>query len=461
VQFVARDRCDELISSDELDKLYQRLKEVYPGFVDLGLIDRQGIQLSYAGPYDLEGYDYSQQQWFIEALEKDTYISNVFLGYRQVPHFVVAVQIRNGENDVPLMLRATIDAETLHNFISRINTKADDDIFIIDDEGILQTSSAYFGKTLEKFTRLSSMTEDELTSSLTAGDKKILQVSVKLQNTPWTLVITKKGYVHGEEWSSFRKKLLAIILFSSVVSLLVIFYLVRTLTNHIKNADIKRQILLAEAEHSSKLASIGRLAAGVAHEINNPLAIIDQKAGLIQDLLEVSDDFQHKNKLIESVSGILNAVLRCKVITHRLLGFARKMDVMLEDIDINELLREVLSFLENIINNAIDAVGRDGIISISTDMHDSNFIRVSIKDNGPGIAPEAIQHIFDPFYTTKETGKGTGLGLSITYGLAKQLGGQIKVSSTLGKGATFDVILPIQPIQQEEEKNGDNQNADR
>jgi len=318
-----------------------------------------------------------------------------------------------------------------------------------------------------------------------SDNEHVLQGSVKLKTTPWTLVIIKKGYVHGKTWSSFRTKLFITFFVSSILSLMVIFYLVNFLTNHIMSSDRKRQALLAEAEHSSKLASIGRLAAGVAHEINNPLAIIDQKAGLIQDLLKITDEFTHKAKLTASVDGIINSVHRCKVITHRLLGFARKMDASLEDIDINELLREVLSFLEreamynnihldlsldqdlakihsdrgqlqqiflNIINNAIDAVGRDGTILISTGMRGPQRVEIEISDNGPGIPPEAIQHIFDPFFTTKETGKGTGLGLSITYGLVKQLGGHINVSSSVNKGATFTVSLPFHPVKNEAEK---------
>lgn len=483
IQFVAReDRYKELLDPNEVTSLSNRLKKIYTGFVDLGVIDSNGIQRSYAGPYDLQGYDYSGQEWFDEAKRQEVYISNVFLGFRKVPHFVVAVnRTIPGTND-HWILRATIDAETLQQFISRINTKAEDDIFIINDAGILQTSSAFFGRVLDRFSLNPEKIGSKPVRNFASDTNNVLQASVKLKNSPWTLVIIKKGYIHGKAWSSFRTKLFITFFLSSILSLLVIFYLVNFLTNHIMSSDRKRQALLAEAEHSSKLASIGRLAAGVAHEINNPLAIIDQKAGLIQDLLEITDDFTHKTKLMESINGVINGVHRCKVITHRLLGFARKMDVSYEDININELLREVLSFLErealynniqlnlsldeelarihsdrgqlqqiflNIINNAIDAVGRDGTILIATGMHGPDAVEIEICDNGPGIPPEAIQHIFDPFFTTKETGKGTGLGLSITYGLVKQLGGQIKVNSSIGKGATFLVRLPVRPVNNE------------
>ncbi|MCK5194805.1 MAG: two-component sensor histidine kinase, partial [Desulfobulbaceae bacterium] len=229
-------------------------------------------------------------------------------------------------------------------------------------------------------------------------------------------------------------------------------------------------------EHSNKLASIGRLATGVAHEVNNPLAVIQQNAGLIQDLLELEEKSQYSDTLNKSLKAVQNAVDRCKVITHRLLGFARRMDVSLEDIDMNLLLQEVLGFLEkeaiysyikvetalneniphihsdrgqlqqvflNIINNAIDAIGKDGLIFIRSGMYDENYIELEICDSGCGIEEDSIEHIFEPFYTTKEVGKGTGLGLSITYGLVKQLGGTIKVNSIIDRGSIFTVILPI------------------
>ncbi len=145
------------------------------------------------------------------------------------------------------------------------------------------------------------------------------------------------------------------------------------------------------------MASTGRLAAGVAHKINNPLAIINQKSGLIGDFLEITPSFEYKEKIVKSLVVINDSVLRCKNITHRLLGFARRMDAVIEEIDLNRLINDVILFLENeslhnrikirttlesglspiqsdrtqlqqiflnIINNAIDAIVHDGVIEI-------------------------------------------------------------------------------------------------
>ncbi|MDD3813671.1 MAG: ATP-binding protein [Desulfocapsaceae bacterium] len=501
VNFVAHeDRYQELLDQNNLQILFDRLHKQYPGFVDLGVIDSKGIQQAYVGPYNLQGKDYSHQDWFAEVVAKKVFISNVVMGFRQAPHFAIKVTKKIPGTNEHWVLRATINAETLYHFIETINTQASDDIFIVSRDGILQTPSLFYGHILDSFqlseqsttkgqinrqlyddiidpTQLSEQltTKGQIREVVDSSGKHILQASVLLKNTPWILILTKEGYIHGSHWSSFRQKLFFIFAGCSIVGLLITIQLSKILTERIRESDEKRHALLTEAEHTHKLASIGRLAAGVAHEINNPLAIIDQKAGLIQDILEFGGDFENKDKVTASLLGIHNGVNRCKVITHRLLGFARRMDFCEEKVHINEVLKEVLSFLEkeamynhikfnlnlqedipviysdqgqlqqiflNIINNALDAIGHDGQVTITSQVEDDSVL-IGIQDNGPGIPEKTLQHIFEPFFTTKETGKGTGLGLSITYGLVKKLGGTIRVTSTVGEGAFFEVRFPL------------------
>jgi two-component system NtrC family sensor kinase len=237
-------------------------------------------------------------------------------------------------------------------------------------------------------------------------------------------------------------------------------------------------------EHTNKLASIGRLAAGVAHEINNPMAIINEKTGLMEDFLATMPNFEKRDRFLQLTSSIKQSVDRCRSITHRLLGFARRMDVEIEAIDLNEVIKEVYGFLEkeafhrnidvqlkltdalqdiladhgqlqqvflNILNNSFSAVENGGRIEITTWDYDNDFIAASVQDNGVGMSQETRQHIFDPFFSTHRQGYGTGLGLSITYGIMEKLGGRIEVESEEGKGATFILYLPKKTTKEPEE----------
>jgi two-component system, NtrC family, sensor kinase len=465
LNFVARgDRYEELLTQDAIEDLFVRLQIHCPCFVDLGVIDSTGMQRTYVGPYNLLGKNYHEQEWFHHTLTSEVYISNVFLGYREIPHFVMAVSNQIADSDAQWVLRVTINAETLQQFISEINTKAADDIFIVGENDVLQTTTVNYGNVLESY------------SAPDKTDDSILQAFAPLENTTWKLVLIKKGYIHGDDWASFQQRLLIIFVSFSAICLYVSFVIVAVLIGHLRSSDKRNRQILSKAEHTNKLASIGRLATGVAHEVNNPLAVIQQNAGLIQDLLEMVEKTKYSDTVDKSLLAVQNAVNRCKVITHRLLGFARRMDVSLEDIDVNDVLKEVLGFLDkeamynyikietrfledlplihsdrgqlqqvflNITNNAIDAIGKDGTILICSGMNGANHIEVEICDSGSGIDSDVVEHIFEPFYTTKEVGKGTGLGLSITYGLVKQLGGQLKVDSIPDTGTIFTVILPI------------------
>lgn len=223
---------------------------------------------------------------------------------------------------------------------------------------------------------------------------------------------------------------------------------------------------------SEKLASIGKLAAGVAHEINNPLTGILTNASLLLDDLNDGDSKK------DDVQVIVNETIRCREIVKRLLDFARQTKPQKSLTNINSLIDNIVLLVRNqtsfrnvniervlsdeipeimadkdqvqqvfinFILNASDAMPNGGEIKISTRMiENGEYIEVRFADTGLGISEENKHKIFDPFFTTKES--GTGLGLSISYGIIEQHGGTINVESEIGKGTTFVVLLPIKPI---------------
>lgn len=475
---------EDLADEKNLKRIFHILKQETGGFIDLGLIDSTGKLVAYAGPYDLIGKDYSKQRSFQEVKVRDVYISDVFMGYRKFPHIAIAVKHLT-DTGLAWILRATIDTEKFDNLIASMGLAQESDAFLINREGIFQTNSKFYGKVLEKSplpvpcgTHRTSISE-----LVDPNGREILMACAHLDHPSYTLVVVKPSSVFLQPWYTLKSEILLIFGFSVGLILIVVFSVTFILVKKIKEADEKREKALRELEHTQKLSSIGRLAAGVAHEVNNPLAIINEKAGLMKDLVEYTESFPQKEKFIGLTDSIIQSVKRCSTITHRLLGFARRIEVQFEKLDMNELMKEVLGFLErealyrkikvdlqladnlpeissdkgqlqqvflNIITNAFAVVEDGGYISIRTWEKDKESLCVSVHDNGHGMSQKVLKHIFEPFFTTKK-GYGTGLGLSITYGIVKKLGGDIKVDSEEGKGTTFIISLPKKPDTEIEE----------
>ncbi len=470
---------EQLSDQQFLTEIFGRFKKEFGGLVDFGIIDSSGIQRSYTGPYRLGGKDYSEQEWFQEVIIRSYYVSDAFTGYRRMPHFAIAIKKEVPEKNTFWILRATINIDTLQKYVNTVNLRPNDDIFIVNQEGILQTPSKFHGDVMDKYTAHMAIPREELLiQELPKGgdDCKICGFAM-IKHSPWILVTVIRSTPYAKIPSIFRNELFFITVGSILLGIIFTIVMANTVVNRIKLSDLDREQAVAQSEHASKMASIGRLAAGVAHEINNPLAIINEKAGLMKDILEASGNTSdNKEKFLSLISGILESVNRCRTITHRLLGFSRRMEISQDAIDINEAIQEIIGFLEkeihyrnihlelnlqknlpkiitdkgqvqqvflNIINNAVDAVKENGNINVSTYAKDDQFVRVVIKDDGSGIPKENLKHIFEPFYTTKEKGKGTGLGLSISYGIMQKLGGAILVESEINTGTTFIIEVPI------------------
>lgn len=472
----------ELEDKQNIKKILISLKKECCGFVDIGLINAEGDLISYAGPYALLGKNYSKQISFQETQIKGQYISNVFLGHRKYPHIVIAVQHLK-DNGQTWVLKATIDTDFFDNLISSMGLARQTDAFLINKDGILQTNSLYYGNTLQKCSIKAPINSFKSSSieMTDSNNREIIIVSSPFSIADYILVIVQPHSVAMESWYALKTEMIIIFFISLAIILFAILRMTDVLVKRIKTSDENRENVLAELQHAQKLSSIGRLAAGVAHEINNPLAIINQKAGLMDDLIDLSQNFDKKIKFMELTGAILKSVERCRKITHRLLGFSKRIDVKIEPIHVNNIIKEVLEFLEkdilyrridvrmnmldslriiqsdhgqieqillNLLTNAFAAVEDFGKVEIETANKRQNGIRITIRDNGCGIPKNIIKNIFDPFFSTKKE-KGTGLGLSITYGIIKKLGGNISVESTPGEGSVFTVDLPDKPDEME------------
>lgn len=484
LDFIARDNdLAALNNTARLNSILMNLREGFGKFTDLGVIDSSGRQTNYVGPYSLLHKDYSDQDWYMQAVKSGAYISDVFLGFRKVPHMVIAVRRDLTEGSF-FVLRATLDIAMFENVLSSLELDRLGDAFIINHQGVLQTSSRENGNVLEKVSlpvpAYSSKTE--VVEGKDSNGRDIVIGYRYIDKTPFILMIVKKKRALVESWQKTRLELIGFLTGSIILIMTVIVGIATYLVNRMYLADEKRIMILHEMEYSNKMASIGRLAAGVAHEINNPLAIINEKAGLIKDLFTFKDVYAEDPKLIGIVDSIISSVERCGKITRRLLRFARHMNVSLQSINLEEVINEVLDFLNkeaeyrsivvsvkvqkdipdfesdrgklqqiflNIINNAFAAMSDGGHLDIVAEQKDRNSVLITITDDGCGIPEPDLMHIFEPFFSTKTGQGGTGLGLSITYSLVQEIGGGVRVQSEVGKGTTFSITLPLKNIKAE------------
>jgi len=468
-----------------LQQLLFRLQQEYGSvFVDLGLVNEDGLLITYAGPFKLEEAKYSEAEWFKKAIKKHYFISDVFLGLRGLPHFIITVKQYYEKKQY--ILRATIDFVAFNNLVENVRIGETGFAFILNRKGEFQTNlplniipdkglyMAFIKKAEQERTRKGV----QIVENHNGFGKKRIYVADFLKNGEWLLVFQQDT---AEVFAELHRAVyiaVFIILIGGLGIIIMAFFQSRRMVGRIAEADKEKEMMNQQVIETGKLASIGELASGIAHEINNPVAIMVEEAGWIQDLLE-EEEFQKSDNLNEfemATKQIQAQGQRCKEITHKLLSFARKTDARVSDVQINDMVNELVELSSqrakygnatiktnlqkdlplikisesemqqvffNLINNAIDAINRkDGIIDISTQLQDNNII-ITVADNGSGIPRDNLARIFDPFFTTKPVGKGTGLGLSICYGIIKKLGGEIDVKSVLDMGTVFTIRIPV------------------
>ena len=441
---------------------------------DIGVIGADGAHLAYQGPFaaELAGRNYREARWFGETMRQGRYVSDVFTGFRAVPHMVVAV----ADPAKRWILRATVDLGFLNGLLATANVGPDGDAFIVNRHGELQTASR-LGRPrvgaadLERYIVLA----DGGGEAIREGG--MLHCATYLNGGQWLLVLETNVDSSLAPYEEARRLDSALIVIASGAIFLVAVLLTHSMVDRLAQAERERNLLASQVAEVEKMALIGRLGASVAHEINNPLQLISDQAGLIDDLMADEQPEQVKNlaDYRRAVTKIRTQIGRASTITRRLLGFSRGADGTAADVDVNHVVDETVSLFEhearrhriviervlqpdlppvhcdpaqfqqvilNVLHNAIDAIGDDGRIDI-TSRRQGGQVVVDFADSGPGLSIEVLEHLYDPFYTTKPKGKGTGLGLYISQDIMTRLGGEMTAGNGPGGGAVFSLLLPI------------------
>ncbi len=455
-------------------------------FTDLGMVNEKGIQFAYEGPFKFENADYSSADWYIKAIDKPFFISDVFAGLRGHPHFIIAVKVKSNGSDY--ILRSTINFGAFNSLVENIHLGKTGLAFLVNSKGEMQTQT----KVGLKDSLITSMVDRSsyknnktiFTKKQDTSGNKFLCVTSMLKNIDWIMVFRQDIKDAFHDLWKIQILTLVIFILCCVAILAVAFFLPRNIVKLISKSDKKTEVMNKQVVESGKLATIGELAAGIAHEINNPVAIMVEEAGWIEDLLEEEDlkECENLNEFTRALRQINTQGKRCKEITHKLLSFARKTDSTVNDVQINDAIKEIVSLsaqmakynkviietsldedipyirispselqqvILNFFNNAIDAMEKTGgAIKVETKVSklEKNHVVILIEDNGPGIPKDNLDRIFDPFFTTKAVGKGTGLGLSICYGIIQKMGGKIDVHSQVGVGTKFRIWIPFQDV---------------
>lgn len=493
IQLLAATEGEDMLDPARFSAALKNLQSVYgDSIVDMGLVDSEGRQQVYAGPLGLERADYAPAHWFREMRDSaaPVYVSHVFLGLRQSPHFIVAVRCTlRGQ---PWILRATVDFARFAKVVEELRVGRAGKVCIINRQGEYQTpppnGQENNGHVLaERARQIFGPTFATSPAQRTLDDGQNLYAMSLLNNRHWVLILCiDKGDAFALVAEADRTLYVTLALITLAV-LLGGIGLAWRLMDHLESLERQRDALNEHIIQAGKLSALGEMAAGIAHEINNPVAIMMEEAGWIEDILDDMQKDGNTDEISQSVAKIRNQGTRCRSITHKLLGFARKSDEPDQAVNIGDLLREMVSLSDqkarnakvdislqiepglppvratpsvlqqiilNLVNNAVDAMEAQpeksgGQLSLRARCAaDGHRVHVAVQDTGPGIPPEIKARIFDPFFTTKPAGKGTGLGLSICYGIVQGLGGSITLDSEVGQGTTFHVLLPVD----EEEK---------
>ena len=474
-----------LAREDALARVLDKINRKDWIITDIGIIDDKGNHLAYVGPYDLKDKNYARSAWFKEVMEKGIHISDMFLGFRQEPHFVMTVV--KEESGRKWILRVTVNSERFRSLVKDIRMGNTCEVFLLNRNGVHQVTPPDGKKIM---TAMDSFTAGEYPDSGTirtieARERGILIEKVScgawLFDPDWLILVRMNTSELFEEVRHANRFTLSFLLLSALSILLIVLWVSRHMITTLQQRDSQAEEMNRQLMQAGKLASIGELSAGVAHEINNPLAIIMTEGQLLR---EAHDRHPHPDKaFVRQMAGSLTQIdtqlRRCKRITRNLLKFAQRTRSVVEKVDINKFLNEITDLVEreaksegiqfektfgkelppilsdpsllqqvflNLINNAIQAHEglSKGVVTLSTSLAEKGFgVKITVSDTGTGIGPNDLDHIFDPFFTTKAPGKGTGLGLSICHSIVEQLDGNIKVQSRPGAGTTFTLNFPL------------------
>ncbi len=452
-----------------LQTVFHSLQQRLPCFTDLGVIDDQGRHAAYVGPYDLQSKNYHAEGWFRAVMDEGTFISDVYLGFRGEPHFVIAVKNEGTAGD--WVLRATVDTGYFDNIVSRVAKGRGGDAYVINRKGLYQTRPRRDGQLMGR----SEITDIKPFEGVRIRERDSggLLLMVWLEKVPWLSVALFEGEdIYGPLQRVRNLGFYVFILGGILIVVTVLLstnFLVATLEK--KHRDIHR--MDHQLHHAMKVASTVQVASGFIIDITERMTNIELVVSWLNDLIRKDLKGEAARKEIrESLEQIKGEVTQTRVAADKFLKATRLELPIVKEVRINDILDDVIELLgrelhfrqiaverdyqnplpavrsdpseirqvlQTVILNAVQSIEKGGRIVLKT-RADRGQVEVSIKDNGRGISKDVFSKILDPLFAS-HSGE-TGFGLSICADIIESLGGHISVKSDPGKGSDFSVRLP-------------------
>jgi two-component system NtrC family sensor kinase len=460
----------ELTNAGGLGRAYRSLQRELACFSDLGVIDSEGNHRAYVGPYDLMARNYRDHFWFRPTVEKGIFISDVYLGYRQVPHFIIAVKQQDADGF--WILRATVDADFFERFVAGSAGDFKAEAYLINRQGVYQTRPGSAGAPMEQSPFVQTPAFDGI--RIEERGERIFAMAWQ-KNVPWVSIVEmNRAHIFADldraRWIGLSTFILG--------ALLIIPTVMLTTNKLVRMLESKRRsmrFLDQQLQHASKLAASARLAQGALEDITDSLANIHSAAQWLRELwqqrAQAEPDPEEVRGTIEQIEA---EVHRSESAVKRGLDLARpSAGPVCIDLNVHELIGELLDLmrrefhfkrirvqrdspdpavtvcsdpdglrqvLQNLISNAVAATPDGGDIAIGSRLERGRLI-LTVIDSGPGIPAEDLERIFEPLYTTRPD--GLGLGLTISRTIVERLGGTLSACNEPGRGAAFTVELPI------------------
>lgn len=479
---------EDISDPDKLNDLFCLLQQESKAFIDIGVFNDIGDHVAYVGPFELEGKNYQTAPWFSEVMKKGIYISDVFLGFRQVPHFIIALMRDAGHRK--WILRATIDTQLFSDLVETVHIGKTGEAYLVNTSGILQSQRRLNGHLMEKDASFpgvpSAMGDVQTFIPKGRRHQGFIYAATQLMEKDWILVVRQEKADAFEALRSAGYRILLTAFIGGILILSAALILSKFIVHKMEKTDREKGELGQQLVRASRLAELGEMSAGFAHEINNPLQIMKSELALIRmvwkDILQEGSMAKNENteQLEDCLGQIQLQIDRCGQITQGILKFGRQSEPTPQAIDLHTFIPEVLKMMSkqaqvnnievrhkisnslpniygdpgqlqqvllNLLNNAADAILekhgiKGGWINIDVVPDNNGTAQITVKDNGCGINEEDQKKIFSPFFTTKPIGKGTGLGLSVCYGIIESMGGIMDFKSSEGNGTTFVLTLP-------------------